>query len=207
MAKEVPQTPFMTLMQERIRKRLEIVNKSHQKVALECGFARSYIRDFMHKRKGAPTSENIVPLAASLECDPAYLMGLKDSPKSIPVTGTVQSGAWRRDGTDHAGDILVDISDDHPERGQVAMIVRGDHWADAGIRDTTIVVAAPDAEAAPGDMVLVRATRESGAGTEFLTTIATRKGSSLKLSDADTDAIGDAPIEELGPIVLRLNIF
>lgn len=71
-----------TLLQRRIRERLELLRRSPRDVSLKAGLGPDAIRTILSGRSRSPRGETLQALAEELQCEVGYLLGEVDKPWS-----------------------------------------------------------------------------------------------------------------------------
>lgn len=210
----------LELMRDRIAERLDHLGKDQFAAAEEAGFDRGYFYELLSGLKGAPRKSNLGRIAAVLDCDPRYLLGLIDQPRpdddddadarqpaSLPLSGTIEAAVWSP--PSRGGDIGIQVPTDirHLGRNQTARIVRGNTWRDLGITDGMIVISTADVPSRDGDLVVVQRRREGDSGTEVVTTISEVRRGELAFFEPDQRHMAGVKSETVGIIIMVLKVF
>lgn len=176
------------LLRDRIRERLDALQINPFDAARLIPAERTFLNDLLIGKKKTIRASAIPRVAAALQCEPGYLMGTQERPRNVaparapaqtpeksplardpglPLVGIAEAGTWRlsaRSGPPQRLPVAPDPR--YPAADQVAYLIRGDHAAELGAGDGSVIVALTGADFRDGDVVLVRRTRTSEDGPE-----------------------------------------
>lgn len=143
-----------TILQTRIRERLDELGITPRAASLRAGLGPDAIRTILDGRSKSPRGERLQALARALECDIRYLLGATKSPgkavmptalpHSLPLKYRLAAGAWRAEDEEqiypgheqgYFAAIATAAFDQHP---QWLEVVLGD-WFGALIPDSYFV--------------------------------------------------------------------
>lgn len=166
-------------IKRRVAERLSSLGFNPFEAARIAGLERSFINDLLVGKKQSIRGSKLPALAAALDCDQEYLLGIQPTPRAeserkptsegLRISGICEAYAWRD--LDFSPSTIADLSvsadDRYPASVQAAFLVRGDHAAGMGISDGSVLcVALADAVEAAGrhirDGDAVLATRSKG---------------------------------------------
>ena len=172
------------LLRDRIRERLAALDLNPFEAARLIPAERTFLNDLLIGKKKTIRANAIPAVAAALQCDAGYLMGTQPRPRGgispetpeksplarvagLPLVGIAEAGTWRLSARSGQRQTLP-VSPDprYPAERQVAFLVRGDHAAELGAGDGSVILALTGADCREGDVVLIRRTREGPEGQE-----------------------------------------
>lgn len=81
-----------TVLQQRIRERLEDLRRSARDVSLSAGLGPDAVRTILSGRSKSPRAENLAALARELQCEVSYLLGETRHPSSIQTMRHTDEG-------------------------------------------------------------------------------------------------------------------
>lgn len=217
-------------LRSRIRDRLEALNLNPFEAARRIPAERTFINDLLIGKKDTIRQSAIPKVAAALECDPEYLLGVQDKPRrqkadrpanppeiprdtpspTVPLVGVAELGAWRPAGHTGPHQTLPLTPDPrHPAAAQVAYLLRGDYAAGMGATDGSILLAVRGAPYRDGDAVIVRRSRTGEDGPEEEITIRRVMGGNLETAplNAAPVAIRAGDVEVVGRVISAHLIF
>lgn len=153
-----------SILVERIKSRLEATGKTAFKAALDAGKERSFLHEIIIGKKHSIRQGNIPAVAEALDCDPEYLLGQIDTPRSkdkpdnkMTVVGLVQSEKWYAIDDFESSRIELTPDPAYPPEEQVAYLTRGDHGEAFGIKDgDLLLVVTEKAPLRTGDLIVFR---------------------------------------------------
>lgn len=140
-----------TTVAERIRARLDALNKNPSAVALEAGLSRSSVLDILKGKAANPRLDTLKKLTGPLECSLAYLTGDSEQPDQDKMSieeyalldtdirsdaVELAAGVYREYGAHHRRTIpptLVYRDPRHPQRRVDIGVMTDDSMAGAGI--------------------------------------------------------------------------
>lgn len=155
-------------MRDRIVSRLAAMDEgvtSHeiQRRLIEEGLSRIYLRDFVSGKAQQLRTKNLPAIARVLECSVDYLTGEGDVWHSgAVIDGICEVAVWR-DGAmpiDHS--VGLDPHPDYPWNRQCVFLVYGQEFKHFEVEDRSLVIAVPEAELKPGNLVVARFRRDDG---------------------------------------------
>lgn len=215
---------------DRIRSRLEELGESSFDVSVRIGKHRNFVNDLIVGRKKSFAANLLPELAAALNCDVQWLVGLQDAPRTageqydtLPVSGTVEAGVWRKAGKDPAIGTWVPIRPDarYPASQQRVWLVRGSVLGGEMLGDGTAILTVDAVDQAVifnivsnGDLLVVE--RKQGDMVERTILTARRDATGIALHGAGGDAEevvwttpGRFPVEgmRIAGLVLQISRF
>ena len=186
--------PEETVLQRRVRERLDALGLKAAPLAKSAGLGESFVRDILRGRTASPSAANLQKLAAALDTSAEYLLGETDDllPASSvgpavkladagqpTFAGYVNAGLWRPVDEYFQQDV-VDIPETvrrvsaYAKVRQYAYQAKGNSMDKVGISDGMWIVAAdaPDfidtyRDLESGDLVVVQRSRFQGAEREL----------------------------------------
>jgi len=89
-------------LKDKVSARLKDLDRNPFEAARRAGLERGFVNDILNGRKRSVRGENLVKLAIGLDCDPNYLIGRQETPKSsiqegpgiVRILGDVAAGIW-----------------------------------------------------------------------------------------------------------------
>ena len=189
-------------MRARIRERLKATRKTQKDASLFIGMGQTYVHDFLKGGKAESFKFDLLPkLAEFLECDPRYLTGEAMHPDG---SGYEELTVEMMIGADPARvqlltePIFVNSDIRYRPETQIAWLISGDEWKDAGVRDGSIVVTSNEPGASPKSLAVAELVK----GGPVLGRVS-ENGNGIQL--ANGDVLTNARI--LGVVVMELQIF
>ena len=180
------------ILRDRVRARLEALDLNPFEAARRIPAERTFLNDLLIGKKDTIRRSAIPGVAAALDCDPGYLIGSQDAPRRadagsppqapeipslapatpVPLIGVAEAGTWRPWPVSGPPQSLPIHHDQRfPAADQVAFIVRGDHAADLGAADGSVILALSGGSYRDGDVVVIRRTRHGDDGAEAETSL------------------------------------
>lgn len=84
----------VTVLQERIRERLDFLRRTARDVSLSAGLGAEAVRAILSGRSKSPRGDTLIALAKELSCDVSYLIGESNSPWPHEDLATEEDGTW-----------------------------------------------------------------------------------------------------------------
>lgn len=186
---------------DRIKARLDELGESSFDVSVKIGKHRNFLNDLIVGRKKTFGANLLPELAAALNCDVQWLVGLQDSPRTageqfetLPVSGLVEAGVWRKAGKDPASGTRVPMRPDarYPAAQQRVWLVRGSIPGGEMMGDGTAILTVDAVDQAAifnivsnGDLLVVE--RKRGDMLERTVLSARREATGIVLHSAGGD--------------------
>lgn len=212
------------LIKRRVGERLSSLGYNPFEAARIAGLERSFINDLLVGKKQSIRGSKLPALAAALDCDQEYLLGIQPTPRAetdrktvsegLRISGLCEAFAWRD--FDFRPTSLPDLTilpdERYPAEGQVAFLVRGDHAAGMGVADGSVlcVALAGTIDAAgrhlrDGDAVLARRTKGDLIEITARTYSETKSGVQLVMHPAagEASSVGLGSCAEVFGLILR----
>lgn len=170
--------PKETLLQRRLRERMEERNVKAAPLATELGLSDSFVRDILRGKTSSPSASNLKKLADALGTSPDYLMGETDQAeltrrkpipsRGVPFRGEVAAGVFIEvgEGLESPDEWLPFNPVPHfPEGSVYCLTVRGnslDKIAPAGSILLCVDLSQTGIEVKDGDLVIVERQKAQG---------------------------------------------
>ncbi|WP_194094576.1 LexA family transcriptional regulator [Marivivens aquimaris] len=152
------------VMRQRIIERLSALGISATAAAeRDPELNRFYIYDFVQGKKASIPEKRQAKVAEVLETTVDWLNGRSNDhlseelrPRTLPLFGTLERGAWREAQPNVGADLDVHSDPRYPYEMQRAFLVRGDSFEHLDILDGSIVIAVEGIKPRQGDIAVTK---------------------------------------------------